>query len=177
MATNHVVQDGTIGIDLNYIGSNRAYGLGETHKGDGGSEFIYVLFNGAVNQGGLTKLKSTNPLLGAASYRATACTGANLTSANARLGFAQTTFAASQYGFLALSGQNILVRTLGGATGGGGQPLYTTSTLGAMSTATTSATEFQVWGVWLKSSVSATAATATVSTAAVSYAFIRSPRL
>lgn len=168
MATNHVVQDGSIGIDLNVIGSARVYGLGETHKGDGGSEFIYVLFNSAVNQGGLTKIDS--------GYLATAGTGANLASADSRLGFAQTTFAASQYGFLALSGQNVLVRTLGGAAGGGGHPLYTTDTAGALSTASTSASQFQVWGVWLHSSVSASAATATVSTAAVSYPHLRKPR-
>jgi hypothetical protein len=159
MSTNHKVQDGSIGIDLNVLGSARVYGLGETHKTDGGGEFIYVLFNSAVNQGGLTKIEP--------GYLATAGTGANL---------AQTTFAASQYGFLALAGQNVLVRTLGGATGGGGQPLYTTDTAGALSTASTSASQFQVWGVWLHSSVSATAATATVSTAAVSYPHLRIPR-
>lgn len=168
MSTNHVVQDGSIGIDLNVIGSARVFGLGDTVKGNGGSEFIYVLFNSAVNQGGLTKIK--------AGYLGSACTGANLTTSDARLGFAQTTFAASQYGFLALSGQNVLVRTLGGS-GFRGEPLYTTSTLGALSTASTSATEFQVWGVWLQASVSATAATATVSTAAVSYAHLRKPRV
>ncbi|MCR4300729.1 MAG: hypothetical protein NUV51_03890 [Sulfuricaulis sp.] len=168
MATNHVVQDGSIGIDLNYIGSARTFGLGQTVKGDGGSEFMYVLFNSAVNQGGLTKIE--------AGYLGSACTGANETTSMNRLGFAQTTFAASQYGFLALAGQNVLVRTLGGAAFKG-EALYTTSTLGAMSTATASSTEFQVWGVYLQSSVSATAATATVSTAAVSYPFLRKPKL
>src|SRR3990167_8884659 len=168
MSTNHVVQDGSIGIDLNVIGSARVFGLGDTLKGDGGSEFIYVLFNSAVNQGGLTKLES--------GYLATAGTGANLASADSRLGFAQTTFAASQYGFVALSGQNVLVRTLGGAGGGGGQPLYTTDTDGALSTASVSASQFQVWGVWLHSSVSASGATATVSTAAVSFPHLRKPR-
>ena len=88
MATNHSVQDGAIGIDLNVIGSARVYGLGETHMGDGGSEFVYVLFNSAVSQGGLTKLEP--------GYLATAGSGANLASADSRLGFAQTTFAASQ---------------------------------------------------------------------------------
>lgn len=167
MATDHVVQDGTIGIDLNVIGSARVFGLGQSVKTDGGGEFIYVLFNSAVNQGGLTRIEP--------GYRASAGTGANLASADSRLGFAQTTFAASQYGFLALAGQNVLVRTLGGS-GTGGAPLYTTDTAGALSTASVSASQFQVWGVWLHSSVSASAATATVSTAAVSYPHLRRPR-
>lgn len=161
---------GAIGIDLNSLGSARAYGLGDSYMTDGGGEFIYVLFNSAVNQGGMAKIE-----MSPATYRATAATGANLTSADARLGFAQTTHPASTYGFLALAGQNVLVRTLGGSAGGGGAPLYTTGTAGALSTATASTTEFQVWGVWLKSSVSATAATATVSTAAVSYPHLRKP--
>ena len=167
MSTNHVVQDGSIGIDLNVIGSARAYGLGETHKTDGGGEFIYVLFNSAVNQGGLTEIK--------AGYLASAALGTQLVIDDARLGFAQTTYAASQYGFIALAGQNVLVRTLGGV-GVRGQPLYTTDTAGALSTATVSASQFQVWGVWLHSSVSATAATATVSTASVSYPMLHRPR-
>ena len=170
MPTVAVVKGGQLGIDLNYIGSNRAYGLGDSYMSDGGGEYLYVLFNSAVNQGGMCKIE-----LSPASYRASAVTGANLTSADSRLGFAQTTFAASQYGFLALAGQSVLVRTLGGVTGGGGQPMYTTGTAGALSTASSSASQFQVWGVWLKSSVSATAATATVSTAAVSYAHLRKP--
>lgn len=168
MSTSHKVEDGSIGIDLNVIGSARVFGLGQTHKTDGGGEFIYVLFNSAVNQGGLTEIK--------AGYLASAALGTQLVIDDSRLGFAQTTFAASQYGFLALSGQNVLVRTLGGV-GVRGQPLYTTDTAGALSTATASASQFQVWGVWLHSSVSATAATATVSTAAVSHPMLRRPRL
>lgn len=168
MPTNHSVQDGAIGIDLNVIGSNRVYALGETHKGDGGSEWIYVLFNSAVNYGGLTKIEP--------GYRATAATGANLASADSRLGFAQTTFAASQYGFLALAGANVMIRLQGSMLGGGGQPLYTTDTAGELSTASTSASQFQVWGLWLHSSVSQLAATVTAVTAAVSFPHLRKPR-
>lgn len=168
MATNHVVTDGSIGVDLNSIGSARAFALGETHKGDGGSEWIYVLFNSAVNIGALCKIES--------GYLATAGTGANLASADRRLGFAQTTFAASQYGFLALSGQNVLIRLQGSMLGGGGQPLYTTDTAGELSTASTSASQFQVFGLWLHSSVSQLAATVTSVLAAVSYPHLRKPR-
>jgi hypothetical protein len=168
MATNHFVSDGTLGIDLNYVGSARALGLGNSYATDGGGEFIFVLFNSAVVQGAVCKIEP--------GYVATAGSGANLASADSRLGFAQTAYAASQYGFLALAGQNVLIRTLGGIGGGGGQPLYTTDTAGALSTASTSASQFQVWGVWLHSSVSASAATATVSTAAVSYPHLRKPR-
>lgn len=168
MSTNAKVNTGQIGVDLNLVGSARVFGLGDSYKTDGGGEFIYVLFNSAVNIGGLTKLEP--------GFLGTAGTGANLASADSRLGFAQTTMAASQYGFLALSGQNVLVRTIGGVTGGGGHPLYTTDTAGALSTASVSASQFQVFGVWLQSSVSASAATATVSTAAVVNPFLRKPR-
>ena len=166
MSTNHTVSDGSIGIDLNYIGSSRAYGLGETHQTNGGGEFIFVQFTSAVSQGGLSVVNG--------SYEASAAIGTNMVIGDSRLGFAQTPFAASQYGFLALSGQAVLVRTLGGA-GTRGHYLYTTDTAGAMSTATASVSQFQVWGVWLHSSVSATAATATVSTAAVSNVLLRRP--
>ena len=166
MSTNHVVNTGTVGIDLNSMSSSNVYGLGASFVGDGGSAFIYVLANTALSDGALTRIKN--------GYRASAGTGTNLASADSRLGFAQTAFAASQYGFLALAGQNIRVRTLGGVASGG-MPMYTTETAGALSTATTSASQFQVWGVWMQSSVSASAATATVSTAAVSYPHIRRP--
>ena len=166
MSTNHVVNTGTIGIDLNSISSSNVYGLGASFEGDGGSQFIYVLANTLLADGALTRIKN--------GYRASAATGTNLSSADSRLGFAQTAVAASQYGFLALAGQNIRVRTLGGVASGG-MPMYTSETAGALSTATTSASQFQVWGVWMQSSVSASAATATVSTAAVSYPHIRRP--
>lgn len=167
MSTNVKVVNGQIGIDLNIVGSARSYGLGDSYMTDGGGEFMYVRYESAVNIGGMCKIE--------AGFLASAGTGPAWASADTRLGFAQTTHPASTYGFLALAGQNVLVRTLGGATGGGGQALYTTDTAGALSTATASSSQFQVWGVWLQSSVSASAATATVSTAAVSYPHLRRP--
>lgn len=168
MATNHYVTDGAIGIDLNSIGSARNFTLGETHGGDGGSQFVYTRFESSTNQGALCKIDT--------GYLASQASGANLASADSRLGFAQTAFPASTYGFLALSGENILIRLTGGAAGGGGQPLYTTDTAGNISTASVSASQFQVFGVWMHASASAAGTTATVVTAAVSFAHLRKPR-
>lgn len=168
MATNHYVTDGALGIDLNYINSARNHTLGETHMSDGGGCFIFVRFESSTNQGALCKIDT--------GYLSSHASGANLASADSRLGFAQTAYAASQYGFLALAGENVLVRLTGGMAGGGGQPLYTTDTAGNISTASVSASQFQIFGVWVHSSASASGTTATVVTAAVQFAHLRKPR-
>lgn len=169
MATNHYVTDGALGIDLNYVNSARNFTLGETHASDGGGHFIFVRFESSTNQGALCKIDT--------GYLASQASGANLASADSRLGFAQTAFQASQYGFLALSGQNILVRLTGGMAGGGGQPLYTTDTAGNISTASVSASQFQVFNVFVHTSASASGTTATVVTAAVQFPHLRKPRV
>jgi hypothetical protein len=162
------VTDGAIGIDLDTVASADAagafsakYGLGETHEGNNASEWIFVRATSALTAGAMVVIESDNTV--------SALVGNNFNSANRRLGFAQTAFAVSQYGFVAIRGNSILIRLLGGVGGGGGQPLFTTDTAGALSTATNTASQWPIWGVYLSSSASAVAATAGVFTAAVAW--------
>ncbi len=162
------VTDGAIGIDLDNISSadaNTYRGvparLGQTHEGNNNSEWIFVMASSAVAAGAMVVIESNNLV--------SALISTNLVSANRRLGFAQTAFTSSQFGFVATRGNNILVRVVGAVSGGGGQPLYTTDTAGALSTVTNSASHFAIWNVYLKSSVSASASTAAAATASVSW--------
>ncbi len=143
-----------------------------TIEGSNASEWIYVLANAALTQGAMVGI--------AASGRATAITGALVSTASAtpslKFGFTQTAFQASQWGFVAARGQGVLIRLLGGV-GPGQAPLFTTDTAGALSTASASASQFQIFGVYTETSVSATAATAAAATANVSFPIIRKPGL
>ena len=166
--------DGKIGIDLDTVGSNCNYTAGMTVEGSNGSEWIYVLSPSAINQGAMVGI--------AASGRVTAITAGVVSTASSapslKFGFAQTAFAASQWGFVAARGQGVLIRILGGiGPNAAANPLYTTDTAGALSTASTSATQFQIFGVYIEGSVSATAATAAAVTANVAFPLIRKPGL
>lgn len=171
---NYVI-DGKIGVDLDTVASADASSykglpakLGDTAEGTGASEWIFVRASSAVDAGGLVGITTA--------YEISAITDAALVSVDRRLGFAQTAFAVSQYGFVATRGNNILVRVTGNMLGGGGVPVYTTSVAGCLGSASASASHFQIWGVYLKSSVSASGATATAVTAAVSWPMARKPR-
>ena len=162
------VTDGAIGINLDnptsadrYPAGVAPYAQGQTHEGNNNSEWIYVLATSALNAGAMVVIETNNTV--------SALISTNLVSANRRIGFAQTAFTSSQFGFVATRGNNILIRVQGAVTGGGGQPLYTTDTAGALSTVTNSASHFAIWNVYLKSSVSASASTAAAATAAVSW--------
>ena len=169
------VTDGKIGIDIDTVASADAFNysrpqatLGQTVEGNNASEWIYVRASSAITAGALVGITT--------GYEVSAITDAAVTSVDRRLGFAQTAFAISQYGFVATRGQNILVRIAGNMLGGGGVAVYTTDTAGALGSASASASHFQVWGVYLKSSVSASGTTATAVTAAVSWPMLRRPR-
>ncbi len=164
--------DGKIGIDLDTVGSNCNYTPGMTVEGSNASEWVYVLATEALTQGAFVGV--------AASGRAQAITGGRVGTASAtpslKFGFAQTAFQASQWGFVAARGQGVLIRLLGGV-GPSSAPLFTTDTVGALSTASASASQFQIFGVFTESSVSASAATAAAATANVSFPIIRKPGL
>ena len=169
------VTDGKIGIDLDTPASADAYNykgipatMGETCEGNNASEWIFVRASSAVNAGALVGINTANEI--------SAITSPAVVSVDKRLGFAQTAFQVSQYGFVATRGNNILVRVAGNMLGGGGVPVYTTDTAGCLGSASSSASHFQVFGVYLKSSVSASGATATAVTAAVSWPMLRKPR-
>jgi len=166
--------DGSIGIDLESVGSACNYTPGQTVEGSNASEWVYVLATGAIAQGALVGI--------AASGRATPITGGAVGTASSapslKFGFAQTAFQSSQWGFVAARGQGVLIRILGGSGAtGSAQPLFTTETAGALSTASASASQFQIFGVYIEGSVSASAATAAAVTANVAFPLIRKPGL
>ena len=170
-ANTKFVSDGRIGIDITNLTSACNYGVGETHFGARGSEFVYANSTGALNQGAICGINADGTL--------TALTGALLGTASntvsIRFGFVQTAFASSQFGFVATRGGKVLIRILG--AGGMGVPLYTTDTAGALSATSASASQFQIFGVSLESSVSASGSTASVATANVSFPIARFPKI
>lgn len=166
------VTDGALGVDLDTVGSACNYTPLETHEGNKASEWIYVQSTAAINQGALVGINGAGG--------ATAITGGAIGTASSapslKFGFAQTAFAASQWGFVAARGNGILIRLLGGV-GPSAAPLFTTDTAGALSTASASASQFQVFGVYTQGSVSAVAATAAAASANVAWPLVRKPGL
>ncbi len=173
MPFNHYPTDGKIGVDLENVSSACNYTPGMTVEGSNSSEWVYVLATEALTAGAMVGI--------AASGRAQMISGARITTASAtpsyKFGFAQTAFTQSQWGFVAARGQGVLIRLLGGVGPQTGTVLFTTDTNGCLSTASVSASQFQIFGVFTESSVSATAATAAAATANVSFPIIRRPGL
>lgn len=158
-------------VDLNTVGSNCNYTPGETHIGSNGSEWIYVQSTGAITQGAMVGINRA--------YGATPVTGGLIGTASSslsfRVGFAQTAFASSQWGFVALNGNQVLIRIAGAAQLH--DNLYTSDTAGTLAggAATASTSQFQMFGVYLAASVSASGSTATAVTANLSWPLMRKP--
>ena len=163
------VSDGRT-IDIFNITSDCKYGVGESHIGSNGSEWVYCKSTAAVNSGSLCSIASDGTL--------TPVTGALLTTSSTgigpRLGFAQTAWTSSQYGFVAVRGAKVLVRIAGAA--GAYAVLYTTDTAGCVGVTTASASQVEVFGLSFEASVSASGSTASVATANVSFPILRYPR-
>lgn len=159
MADNSYITDGAIGVNVAsptsadaFNGSRPQQGtLGETHEGSDGIEWKYVCAGAALVRGSLVAISAAN--------LATPVT-ATTTLMGLQLAFAQTTFAASQYGYVATRGNNLWVLISGSIATPAAVPLYTTDTAGALSTATASASQFQVWGVFMTTAVAGTTASA-----------------
>lgn len=167
--TNYVT-GGAIGIDITNTGSACNYTPGQSHIGSNGTEWVYAMAPSALNQGALVALSGGS--------LATAVTGAGLlgsSTLSVRYAFAQTAFAASTWGFMAVRGSKVLIRM--GSAAGVDAPLYTTDTAGVLSATTATASQFQIFGVSLEASVSASGATATVATANISFPIARRPHL
>lgn len=166
------VTNGAIGIDIFNLSSNCNYMPGQSHIGSNGTEWVYCQSAGALNQGAMVGISGAGVL--------TAVTGAAIGTAtntlSVRYGYVQTAFLSSQWGFVAVRGSKILVR-IAGAVSTPGAPLYTTDTAGALGATTATASQFQIFGVNLESSVSASGATASVATANVSFPIARFPHL
>jgi hypothetical protein len=166
------VTDGAIGIDLDSPSSADVFNgsrlpgatLGETHEGSENTEWQFVLAGAAISKGALVAIGT-----GFTALPVTATT----TLMGLGLGFAQTSFTASQYGYVAKRGQNIFIRLSGGLAAAAGVPLYTTDTAGVLSTATASASQFQVWGVFATTAFTGT--TASANTGNAQYPMLRRP--
>lgn len=164
------VSDGRIGIDISNVGSNCLYAPNETHLGVPGTEFVYVLASAAFNQGAMVAIDANGV--------ATGVTGGRLGTASStlsvRYGFVQTAFLSSQWGFVAVRGSKVLVRVQG--TVSQNAPLYTTDTSGELGASTATASQFQIFGVQIESTASASGTSATVSTANISFPLARKPK-
>lgn len=151
--------DGSIGINLDSPASADAFSgsrppgatLGQTTEGSDGTEWKFIVAGAALTRGGMVAVSAANV--------ATLVT-ATTTLMGLPLGFAQTAFSTSQYGWVAMRGNNIFIQIVGGLATAAAVPLYTTDTAGALSTATASASQFQVWGVFMTTAVAGTTASA-----------------
>ena len=163
------VSDGRT-IDISNITSDCKYGVGESHIGSNGSEWVYCKSTAAVSSGSFCNIGSDGTL--------TPITGALLTTASTgigpRFGWVQTAWTSSQYGFVAVRGAKLLVRIAGSA--GANAVLYTTDTAGCLGTSTASASQIECFGVSFEASVSASGSTASVATANVSFPILRYPK-
>jgi hypothetical protein len=169
--TNYVT-DGRIAIDIFNLSSAAAYTPGESHIGSNGTEWVYVQSAGALSKGDLVAINGGSILTGVSGTGLIAATN----TLSVRYGFVQTAFLSSQWGFVAVRGAKVLVR-VAGAVSTPGRPLYTTDTAGALGQSSASASQFQVFGVNLESSVSASGSTATVATANISFPIARFPKI
>ena len=164
------ITDTRIGIDISNVGSNSNYGANASYHGAGGSEWVYVQSAAAINQGAMVAIDGSGV--------ARTVTGAGISTASStltqRYGFAQTAFLSSQWGFVAVRGSKVLVRVQG--TVSQNAPLYTTDTAGELGATTATASQFQIFGVVLESTASASGTSATVSTANISFPVLRKPK-
>lgn len=166
------ITDGAIGVNLDSPASADTYNgsrpvgasLGQMHTASDGSEWIFVVASSAISKGDVVSIDNTT--FAASSIVSTS------TLFGKRIAFAQTAFAASQYGFVATRGSDLFIKVVGSAVTPG-VPLYTSDTAGALSTATASTSAFQVWGVFLSATVSGT--TASAGTGVASFPMIRRP--
>lgn len=170
-SNTNFVTDGRTGIDIMNVTSACNYGAGESHFGAGGSEYVYAQSAAALNQGAMVAVSGGSILTGV--------TGALMGTASAtlpvRYGFVQTAFAASSWGFVMVRGAKVLVRVQGSPAPQ--NVLYTTDTSGELSVTTATASQFQIFGVQMESSVSASGSTASVATANVSFPIARRPHM
>lgn len=148
------VTDGKIGIDLSNVSSNRTAALGTVAEGSDGTMWEYVTNVTALTQYDVVVIQNG----GTASPITT-----TLANSGARIAFAQSAFAASQNGWVALTGQGLKVNT--DASCLPAVPLYTQDTAGSLSDATNSLTHSPVLGVMLLATQSVAGATLAAVTA------------
>ena len=161
--------DGNIGVNLEAVPtSSNEFTLGMMVQGNNGSNWMWVLAPTALTTGDFVGVN-------AATYTVSAMTNAVAVGAGSMVvGWAQTSFPASTYGWIALKGAGIKVRVTAGTAISPGLPLYTSDAAGVLTGTTNSVSGFQVFGVTLYTTASG--ATATASSAGVSeFPTIRRP--
>lgn len=132
--------DGRLGIKLGQTDATPQHRGGDRVKGNDGSEWMYVQASaaGTIAQYAVVAVQA-------------ACTAAPVTHALARgghtIGVAQNAFAAGEYGWVALNGQNLTINVLGSCAAG--VTLYTTDTAGALDDATASGSAGVIYGLTL----------------------------
>lgn len=118
---NNIVNSSTIGVNLqgNSDGASANFALGSHVLGNAGSEWIYVSAINAITTGQLVTINAT---FSAQAATATLAFGSATPSPGQTLAFAQGAFAAADFGWVALRGDNLAVALSSASTLG--VPLY-----------------------------------------------------
>lgn len=137
MPNTHYATGGTIGPRLLDTSTTANYKLGHRVQGTDGTEWVYCISSGAITQ---YQAVGINEDFDAYSLTST------LAAQSDAVGFAQNAFAAGEYGWIAVRGTNIKVRTK--ASAAADTQLWTTASAGVLDDAT-AAGAFKIDGVVL----------------------------
>jgi hypothetical protein len=147
MANTHFATSGILSANLMESGTEAKHRVGETIKGNNGSEWLYVYAANPVAQYDIVAVE----FAGTASPATHA-----LARAGNTLGIAQVAIGTASYGWVATEGHSLRVNTL--AAEGVGVTLYTTDTAGAVADATASGSAATIFGLTLVATASGTTA-------------------
>lgn len=145
MPNTHYATSGLIGPRLTDTTTTADYKLGQRVQGTDGTEWVYCVSSGAITQ---YQAVGINEDFDAYSLTST------LAAQSDAIGFAQNAFAAGEYGWVAVRGTNIKVRTKASAVAD--TQLWTTASAGVLDDAT-AAGALKIDGVVLVSSASTAA--------------------
>ena len=145
------------GVSADQAGTNWA--LGTVFNGSSGTAWMWVLAPTAVNAGDCVGVASNYTV--SQMTNVVAAGGGNMI-----IGWAQTSFAASTVGWVALKGVGIKMNVTATTQIVPGVSLYTTDGAGILSGVTNSASAFQIQGATLYATASGATSTATTSTIA-----------
>lgn len=145
--------DGKIGVDLTYVATSATevprFTLGETVRGNNGSEWMYVLAGSALTQYAVVAIDET--------YTAKRV-NATFGTAGHTPGFVQTAFSAGDYGWVATkSAGDLLLFAASGCAAD--VPLYTDVSAAGVLDDSATATQVLVAGVKIVSTMSSTTGT------------------
>lgn len=149
MVNTHFAISGALSAKLTETHTEAKFAVGTTVKGNNGSEWMYVQAPAAA------VITQYSCVAVEASSTATMVTHA-LARAGNTIGIAQAAFATAEYGWVAINGHSLIVRTL--AAEGVGVTLYTTDTAGALADATASGSAATIFGLTLVATASGTTA-------------------